>query len=240
METWIITGASRGIGLSLAQQAVAEGYQVFGLARSVPDWSHPNFQFVSVDLSTDAGLQKAEDMVRNTVQKAAQVVLVNNAALLAPVGPLGSWSRVDITKALQVNVGAVATLMNAFHQASTQAESAMVLNISSGAGKRPIAGWAMYCSAKAAMDMLSLTYAEEQALVGSNRQVYSISPGVVDTDMQAEIRASSVEVFPRVAYFKELKSEGRLASPEAVAKQIIQFAKAQKQQGEVLQDVRQW
>lgn len=239
MKTWIITGASRGIGLALAQKAVAEGDTVHGLARTAPDWSHAHFHFVNADLSTEEGLQKAEQLVRDTAKASPKLVLVNNAAVLAPIGPVGSWSDVELAAAWQVNVRAVAALMNAFHQASVQAESALVLTISSGAGKRPIAGWAMYCAAKAAIDMLSLTYAQEQAQ-SPRVQVYSLSPGVVDTAMQATIRASAKEDFPNVDYFKELKSEGKLSTPQSVAKDIFHFVNAQKSQGEVLQDVRNW
>ena len=71
-----------------------------------------------------------------------------------------------------------------------------MLNISSGLGRRAMAGQATYCAAKAGMDHLSRAVALDQALLANGARIVSLAPGVIDTDMQAQLRGSSVAGFP--------------------------------------------
>ncbi|MBK9190231.1 MAG: SDR family NAD(P)-dependent oxidoreductase [Crocinitomicaceae bacterium] len=99
-----------------------------------------------------------------------------------------------------------------------------VINISSGAGKRPIDAWSAYCSSKAALDLFSETVKSEMKQRGVEKfNIHSIAPGVVDTKMQNQIRAASPEKFLASARFHQLKSDGELISPDQVAMKILQL-----------------
>ena len=97
-----------------------------------------------------------------------------------------------------------------------------VINISSGASKFPIDGWAAYCASKAAVDMLSEVADKEIRLEGVDGfRILSLAPGVIDTDMQGEIRDSDGEEFYDKQTFVDYKNNKELQSPEGAAARII-------------------
>src|SRR5690606_15807073 len=90
-----------------------------------------------------------------------------------------------------------------------------ILNISSGAAKRPIASWASYCASKVAIDLFSETIKLEMNERGiTNFTIHSVSPGVVDTNMQFEIRSASPEKFKTSKRFRDLKNNDELQHPD--------------------------
>jgi NAD(P)-dependent dehydrogenase (short-subunit alcohol dehydrogenase family) len=98
-----------------------------------------------------------------------------------------------------------------------------VLNISSGLGRYPMASQAAYCAAKAGMDHFTRCLALEEALHSHGAQVCSLAPGVIDTDMQVQMRAAASEGFPNQGKFLQLKAQGQLSSPEQAAAQVLRF-----------------
>ena len=98
----------------------------------------------------------------------------------------------------------------------------VLINVSSGASTSAYHGWGAYCAGKAGMEHLTRVIdVEERA---SGLRAYSIAPGVVDTDMQAAIRASSVERFPDRPRFDRRKAEGDFNSAEYVADRMLAVA----------------
>ncbi|MGF1527467.1 MAG: SDR family NAD(P)-dependent oxidoreductase, partial [Candidatus Competibacterales bacterium] len=98
----------------------------------------------------------------------------------------------------------------------------VLINISSGAAQNAYAGWSAYCASKAAVDRFSEAVALEEA--DTPLRVHAVAPGVVDTDMQRRIRGATVEQFPAVAKFHQLKAEGRFNSPDHVARELLAMA----------------
>jgi NAD(P)-dependent dehydrogenase (short-subunit alcohol dehydrogenase family) len=146
-------------------------------------------------------------------------LLVNNAGMLQPVGPLSGHDPAEVARAISLNVAA--PLMLAAAVAATDAAERRVLHVSSGAGRNAYPGWAIYCAGKAALDH----HARAAALDQSNGlRIVSLAPGVIDTDMQAQIRATDVEHFPLRDKFQALKADGALASPEDCAGKLVAFA----------------
>jgi benzil reductase ((S)-benzoin forming) len=92
-----------------------------------------------------------------------------------------------------------------------------VINISSGAAFRAITSWSTYCASKSALKMLNSCVNEEFCDVKS----FSISPGIVDTDMQLKIRSANKETFSLVESFKDYHRNGDLETPDNVAKKIL-------------------
>ena len=98
-----------------------------------------------------------------------------------------------------------------------------VLNISSGAARRPIAGWAAYCTSKAALDMATrCAQLDEQGNANPARFV-SLAPGVIDTDMQAGVRSADQTAFPDLSRFVEMKAKGELSSAQETAKKVLAY-----------------
>ena len=101
---------------------------------------------------------------------------------------------------------------------------AMLMVISSGAGKNPYPGWSSYCAGKAATDMWCRTAGLEQLMRGSAISVLSMAPGVVDTAMQSMIRDQDEAAFPNVARFHDLHDGGQLGDPVEVGTAILDLA----------------
>lgn len=215
----LITGHSRGLGAALAQALMQQGHVVLGVSRKPLD-AHPHQpgQLIqeSVDLADVEALELflARDVIQSFFKTSKQAVLINNAGLLDPIGPAGSQSGSSIIRAVTVNVAAALALSNAFIAATAHLADRRIIQISSGAARSPYAGWNVYCATKASLDHYARCLALE-----SHRglRVESLAPGVIDTDMQSQVRAASPEQFPMRGKFDELKASGALASPESIA-----------------------
>jgi NAD(P)-dependent dehydrogenase (short-subunit alcohol dehydrogenase family) len=98
-----------------------------------------------------------------------------------------------------------------------------VLNISSGAGRTPIGGWAPYCAAKAGLDHFSRVSALDEARQPNPAQIVSLAPGVIETAMQAQLRAADAAGFPNKQHFLDLHATGKLATPEDGARRVLAY-----------------
>jgi NAD(P)-dependent dehydrogenase (short-subunit alcohol dehydrogenase family) len=96
-----------------------------------------------------------------------------------------------------------------------------VLNISSGLGRFAMAGSAVYCAAKAGLDHLSRAVALEEAARPNGAKIVSLAPGVVDTDMQLQLRNADPAVFAEAVRFAGMKAEGRLDSAASAAAKVL-------------------
>ena len=98
-----------------------------------------------------------------------------------------------------------------------------VLNISSGLGRHAMASQAPYCAAKAGMDHFTRCIALEEADRPNGAKVCSLAPGVIDTDMQVQLRSADAGQFPDKGSFTGLKDKGALASPAQAAARVLAF-----------------
>ena len=155
----------------------------------------------------------------NTLSSAT---LINNAGMIPPLVPLRAAASLDTAQALRVGLEAPMLLTAAFLQA-TQAFGVprKVLNISSGLGRRPMASQAAYCAAKAGMDHFTRCVALDEALQTNGAKVSSLAPGVIDTDMQTQLRDAKPRDFPDRAGFENLKQSGQLMSAQEAAKRVL-------------------
>jgi benzil reductase ((S)-benzoin forming) len=216
----VLTGHSRGLGAAIASALAARGIPVLALARQHGAEIEGVTQ-VALDLSDSAALSAwlAGGALQSFLAGADTALLVNNAGMLQPVGPLCGHDPAEVARAISLNVAA--PLMLAAAVAATDAAERRVLHVSSGAGRNAYPGWAIYCAGKAALDH----HARAAALDQSNGlRIVSLAPGVIDTDMQAQIRATDVEHFPLRDKFQALKADGALASPEDCAGKLVAFA----------------
>jgi benzil reductase ((S)-benzoin forming) len=166
-------------------------------------------------------------------------VLVNNAGVISPVGMVDRVEAIDLERALAVNFTAPILLMRRFLIATaTSAKLRRVINISSGAGRRPIFGWGAYCAAKAGIDMVSRVAALEAQTAHTGVQVVSLAPGVIDTPMQGVVRSATPEEFVDVERFRQMKADGELRDPVEVAAEILRHERSGKLFAEPIADLR--
>ena len=217
MHLTIITGSSRGLGAALVQQLSAPNHQVIGIARRVNP-ALPAEQW-TVDLADP--LPAAERLQAWLRANAGwdSATLINNAALLSAPGPLAATELGQLSAALRVGLEAPTLLSRVFLAETAGVPSRRILNISSGLGRRAMAGSAAYCAIKAGLDHLSRALALEVPDVG----IVSLAPGVIDTDMQLQLRDADPARFPEQARFQGLKEGGQLQTAEATAAAILQF-----------------
>ena len=228
---YILTGASRGMGLAMAQQLLRAGNTLICLARSTnADLTHeakasgvPLEQWQQ-DLSQ--GEQAAQKLhawlTAQGPQAFGSATLINNAGMIPRIGPLSDSDMEDLANALRVGLEAPMQLTAAFLGATDHwAIPRKVLNISSGLGRRAMASQSAYCAAKAGMDHFTRCVALDEAIKPQGAKVCSLAPGVIDTDMQVQLRGASPEAFPDQQNFANLKTGGQLTSPTDAATRVL-------------------
>ncbi len=225
----IITGASRGMGLAIAEQLLASGHHVLAISRKATPLVAPADSVLDswpMDLSNAEPVAQrlAQWLAAQNAADFASVTLINNAGVISKLAPLSASVETDLANALRVGLEAPMLLTAAFLRA-TNAWTAprKVLLISSGLGRRAMAGSASYCAAKAGMDHLARAVALEEARNHNGARIVSLAPGVIETDMQVQLRGADPALFPDRKNFVAMKEGGQLDTPAAAASKIIQF-----------------
>jgi NAD(P)-dependent dehydrogenase (short-subunit alcohol dehydrogenase family) len=169
----------------------------------------------------------------------ASVTLINNAGVIGHLGPLETCPAQDMAQTLQIDLLAPMQLTSAFLAATRGwTMPRRILNISSGLGRRAMAGSALYCAAKAGMDHFSRCVALDEAQKSHPVRIVSLAPGVIDTDMQSELRAGDPAAFPDRENFVRLQQTNALTSPAEAAQRLLAYL-ARKDFGDtVVADVR--
>ncbi len=229
----IITGASRGMGRAIAEQLIDRGDRVLALSRHTVEAmqaqaqnKHVQLEQWAVDLSHG---EEVSGRLRSwlqglTAKDYTSITLINNAASLSGLGPLGEAEPADLAVGIRVGLEAPMQLTAVFLGAtSAWTIPRKVLNISSGLGRRAMASSANYCAIKAGMDHFTRCVALEEALKPNGAKVCSLAPGVIATDMQVQLRSVPEDKFPDVGNFRAMHEKGMLASPEDAARSILTF-----------------
>jgi NAD(P)-dependent dehydrogenase (short-subunit alcohol dehydrogenase family) len=218
MRSVLISGVSRGLGAALFDLLCGRGDRVVAIGRRFSDAERSRadrepdlVRLVTADLADPPDLRAT---FAAALVGAESAVLIHNAAVVDPVGPIGAVPDTDLRTAATVNLTAPMLLTNAFLAARPAALPATILFISSGAAHHPIEGWAAYCATKAGGEMFFATVAAEHPDV----RVRSVNPGRMDTGMQATLRGST---FPSRADFVAAHERGELPDPADVARRIV-------------------
>jgi benzil reductase ((S)-benzoin forming) len=229
----ILTGASRGMGLAMAQQLLAAGHDLLTISRK------PSEELAAQ--AAQAGRrceQWPQDLARGDTAAArletwlqgqdsgqlASVTLINNAGLIPRIAPVDDIPATQLAEAMRVDLEAPMLLAGAFLRATAGWRvPRKILNISSGLGRRAMAAQAAYCAAKAGMDHFSRCVALEQAALPHGARICSLAPGVIDTDMQVQLRTADAARFPDRGTFEGLKDKGMLSSPQEAAAKVLAY-----------------
>jgi NAD(P)-dependent dehydrogenase (short-subunit alcohol dehydrogenase family) len=195
-EIAIVTGAGRGIGAETADALARAGAFVAVTARRLADAEGVSARIAAAGgkamaLACDvADTNSVAAAVRAVAGKAGPAtILVNNAGTIEPIGRLHETDPDAWAKAVVANLTGAAHMARAVLPGMLAAGHGAIVNVSSGAAKRPLEGWSAYCASKAGLAMLT------QSL---GVRAYGFAPGVVDTGMQATIRASGINPVSRI------------------------------------------
>lgn len=245
---YLLTGASRGMGLAMAQQLLVANHTVVCISRSeqaaltekagqtgatLLQWCHDLADSMTLAPKMQAWLHAQRDVGWGSA------TLINNAGVIARISPLRQADASDLARSLRVGLEAPMVLTAAFLQATDGWTAARkVLNISSGLGRRAMASQAAYCAAKAGLDHFTRCLALEEVQNRRGAKVCSLAPGVIDTDMQLHLRSADQSVFPDRNRFSQLKTAGQLTSPDEAARRVLAYLARPDYGDEPVADVR--
>lgn len=239
---YIITGSSKGIGDALVRNLLRDrSNEIIGISRTVEERNDPYFKHIRMDLSHIENLIESTDEIF-PFKNYQKIVLVNNAGWIGQIDHLGELDDKNIQKIFEVNTIAPAILMNAFikkYRALIQSDR-IVVNISSGAARKALDGWSCYSSTKAALNMMTEAAQVEAEMNKSGIRFFAVAPGVVDTEMQSDIRSAKESSFSALRKFKDLKENNELLNPVEAAEKILYLIQNADKFSGVLQDIRQF
>lgn len=193
----LVTGASRGLGVTIAKVLAEAGVSVALTARSLAPC-----QALAAEIEAGGGQALAlacdvsdYDAARSAVEQTQARwggldILINNAGVIDPIGHLADSDPAAWAASLQIN------LIGAYHMARAalgglRADGGgVIVNISSGAAHGAMEGWSAYCVGKAGLAMLTRALHKEEAQHGI--RAFGFQPGTVETQMQQKIRASGL------------------------------------------------
>lgn len=236
----IITGGSKGIGNALSKQYSKNNYIVYSIARTKN--SLLSINQLACDVSNIKQLKKVITRIFSTLkkEKISDITLINNAGILGDIAPVEKNNLENIIQTVQVNL-TVPIITSSLFVKHTKgwSSSKKIINISSGASSNPYEGWSSYCSTKAGIDMLTKVVAKEQSSVKNGVKIWAIRPGVVNTQMQTQIRNTPKKNFTMLDKFVSLYKKEQLFSPDFVAKKIFIIDTEQHVKSGEIVDVRE-
>ena len=238
---YIVTGHRRGLGAAITQALLTQGHTVLGMSRGLlypqantrPSILHE----AMVDLAQPAQVCEwiASNALTQFLSGARRAVLINNAGVVGPVGQTGQLPTEAIFESITANVASLIALTKALVGATCPFTDLRIVHISSGAGRSPYSGWTVYCASKAALDHHARSMAAEQH---AGLRIESIAPGIIDTDMQAEVRRTTLDQFPLREKFERLQSERLLTPPDIAAGQLLAHIQSGSFGADVCTDLR--
>ncbi len=207
----IITGGSKGIGRAIVERLLEEGWQVCTCSRKEEELQRLREelgkpQALHIKACDVGNRASAREFVAFCVERLGGVdLLVNNASVLGERVSLMEYPEDVWEEVIRININGVFYISK--YALPYMKEGSVVVNMSSGAGKRPAPYWGAYAVSKFGVEGLSLLLAEE--LKDKGIRVYALNPGATRTQMRAK------------AYPQEDPS--LLKPPEEVAKFLIKL-----------------
>lgn len=214
MDTIIVTGASRGIGLHCAQQLHAEGYRVVGIARRFA--TKPDFEVRTADVSDHSSLTT----VLQDLRRDRSVYALINAAGIASMNLLLTTPLETINRIVATNLLGTIYASQLVSHALVRRGSGRIINFSSIAVAIGLQGESVYVASKAGVEGFTRSFAREMAPHGVT--VNAIAPGPIDTDLIANVPPEKLQtivgrqVIPRKARVEDVyKIAHMLLSPDS-------------------------
>lgn len=194
-KTALVTGGNRGIGLATVRALALAGADVHFTSRTAAGIAEAQ-RALGGTKATGHHADMADRLAMTSLMDQGFDILVNNAAVIGPIGRMLDVSVEDWAHSIDIN------LTSAFHTIQLALPAMLargqgtIINISSGAAHRPQEGWSAYCAGKAGLAMVTKSTHLEYGPQGI--RIIGFAPGVVDTDMQGRIRASGINPVSKI------------------------------------------
>lgn len=225
----LVTGAGRGIGRSAALALAQAGAAVVLASRSADELhsvadeiKHQDGKGLAIPIDVSDASQVDYLLVLALRAFGRIDILVNNAALVQPLGKVWETSPTAWQKLIAVNVIGPYLCARAVLPQMLERGSGRIINLSSAAAELNLEGASAYNTSKAALERFSGTLAVEVERTGV--VVTTFRPGLVDTPMQADIRRTPAHLFPKVTIWEKYQQEGQLRPPTEAAQAIVWLA----------------
>ena len=182
-KVWFVTGASKGLGLTLVKQLLNKGYQVAATSRSIPDLSNAvgvfaNFLPLAVSLTDE---QSVNDAISDTINKFGRIDVVVNNAGYGLTGSLEELSDKEARDNFDINVFGSLNVIRAAMPHLRQQQSGHIFNVSSiGGFTGAFPGFGIYCATKFAVQGFTESLAAE--VKAFNVKATIVSPGYFRTN----------------------------------------------------------
>lgn len=234
MRTWLITGASRGFGTLIAEQALRAGDAVIATARNPQDITdrlgdHPNLLAVRLDVTRE---EEAHQAVAEGIKRFGRIdVLVNNAGF-GVLGAVEETSASETEHLFATNVFGLLNVTRAVLPHMRAQRSGRVINISSIGGYQAYVGWGVYGSTKFAVEGISEALHQELAPLGIHATV--VEPGFFRTDFldeQSLVKTALVlpdydETVGKMRTFAEAANHAQPGDPQKFAEAMLALVNA--------------
>ncbi len=201
----VVTGCSKGLGLSICRQLVDSGYNVLGIARTLSDSykglmaETSSAHFISFDLGNIDALY---DLSRTIHSEYGEVFgLVNNAAI-GTDGVLTTMHEKDIARLITVNVTSPITFTKYISRSFLKKRCGRVINISSIIASTGYSGLSVYAASKAALNGFTKSLSRELGRMGVT--VNSIAPGYMETEMTQGLEDNKMDSIRRRSALRAL------------------------------------
>lgn len=217
----IITGTSSGLGEELYNQLYQKNINVICISRHFTEKQLASSSILIKHDFNDLNFKFLKELSKHIRGVSCRdIVFINNAGVIKPLGKIGSLSPNELTESTHVNLLAPMLIVNQIMMDKGTETRLKILNISSGAANYPLIGWGAYCSTKAGTKMF-LDVLKAQCCEDDTVSIYNYDPGVMDTKMQALIREKDSEAFPRVGEFIAFKTDNKLKHVTDVAYSLV-------------------
>ncbi len=236
----LVTGAGRGIGRATAREFAAAGARVVITSRTQKELAETarlvkrqgaEVLAVPADVSSERSIKA---LVAAAVRRFGPVeVLVNNAGLLMPIGPIWTTKPAAWRKNVRTNLEGAYLCSRAVLPGMLKRRYGSIINVSSGAARNARYGWSAYCASKAAMDQLTRVMALD--LHEHHVTVNAIYPGTTETRMQELLRETDDGAMSAdTELFRYRHAHGLNLPPEAPARLIVWLARQTDLSGQII------
>lgn len=236
-KVWFVTGASKGLGLSLIKKLLDENFQVAATSRNAEALieavgENENFLPLEMDLLSEKSVQES---IAKTLETFGKIDVVVNNAGYGQIGTLEELTDAESRKNFDVNVFGVLNVIRSAMPHLRARRSGHIFNISSiGGYAANFPGWGIYCATKFAVAALTQSLSAEAKEFGVHATV--VYPGTFRTNFLTGGSIGEPEN-PIAEYTEARKSQSlftneingnQLGSPEKAAEALIQIAETEK------------
>lgn len=220
-QTAVVTGGGRGVGHAAAILLAQAGANVVVTARTQSEIEETAEQIktaggqalaVPADVSEWASMERLARKTEHAFGPAD--IVVANASIVDPAGDTWDVDPAEWAQNIQIDLIGAFYSVRAFLPSMVERRSGVLIFVSSGAASHPVPGWSAYCASKAGLNHFARNLASEINQHKLPIRVHTLSPGIVDTSMQEQIRQMPEEDFGQVEKYRRYHEQGELRPPE--------------------------